>query len=175
MQISFQHIADQEEVLCGAYEQIFSMKIYFEDYLTFIHIFLILDMVGLSKAARSFLLGDQEMCYDGSCEFFLMCWLGGGLIEGGCGGFLFACCKRGHRGGRGASFRDASHIEYSPRNYGPIRNDPSIYLLSLSEIVSSIFCTVLHSFSTLFFVLYLFNSNKFVLILWPIIGIIRYT
>jgi hypothetical protein len=40
------------------------------------------------------LVGDQHQCGSGSCEFFLFCWLSGGTVEGGCGGFIFACCKR---------------------------------------------------------------------------------
>lgn len=39
-------------------------------------------------------VGDQHQCSTGSCEFFLFCWLGGGIIQGNCGGFLFACCLR---------------------------------------------------------------------------------
>jgi len=43
---------------------------------------------------KRMVVGDQHQCGSGSCEFFLFCWLSGGLVEGGCGGFLFACCKR---------------------------------------------------------------------------------
>ncbi|KAB7507291.1 Serine proteinase stubble [Armadillidium nasatum] len=89
---------------------------------------------GLSKAARRFFLGDQEMCYSGTCEFFLMCWVGGGLIEGGCGGFLFACCSRGSRGRGGSSYRDASSQNHVPRNYGPVKNDPSCGITSANRI-----------------------------------------
>jgi hypothetical protein len=39
-------------------------------------------------------VGDQHQCGAGSCEFFLFCWLSGGVVEGGCGGMIFACCKR---------------------------------------------------------------------------------
>ena len=39
-------------------------------------------------------VGDQHQCGSGSCEFFLFCWLSGGTVEGTCGGFVFACCKR---------------------------------------------------------------------------------
>ena len=39
-------------------------------------------------------VGDQHQCGTGSCEFFLFCWLSGGVVDGGCGGFVFACCKR---------------------------------------------------------------------------------
>lgn len=35
------------------------------------------------------------MCADGrSCEFFLMCWMSAGLLDGSCGGIMFACCQR---------------------------------------------------------------------------------
>jgi hypothetical protein len=43
---------------------------------------------------KRMVVGDQHQCGSGSCEFFLFCWLSGGVVEGGCGGFLFACCKR---------------------------------------------------------------------------------
>ena len=41
-----------------------------------------------------FFVGDQDRCLTGSCEFFLFCWLAGGVVEGGCGGFLQSCCNR---------------------------------------------------------------------------------
>ena len=41
-----------------------------------------------------FFVGDQSQCLTGSCEFFLFCWLGGGIVEGGCGGFMMSCCNR---------------------------------------------------------------------------------
>lgn len=35
------------------------------------------------------------MCADGrSCEFFLMCWMTAGLLDGSCGGIMYACCQR---------------------------------------------------------------------------------
>ncbi len=43
---------------------------------------------------KKLFVGDQHQCHSGSCEFFLFCWLGGGVVKGGCGGFLFACCQR---------------------------------------------------------------------------------
>ena len=45
---------------------------------------------------KKLLVGDQHRCGVGQCEFFLFCWLGGGVVSGGCGGFLFACCQRPH-------------------------------------------------------------------------------
>ena len=41
-----------------------------------------------------FFVGDQAQCLTGTCEFFLFCWLGGGIVEGGCGGFMMSCCNR---------------------------------------------------------------------------------
>lgn len=39
--------------------------------------------------------GDDTLCADGrSCEFFLMCWMTAGLLDGSCGGIMFACCQR---------------------------------------------------------------------------------
>lgn len=49
-----------------------------------------------SRPKKKFFVGDQHQCGTGTCEFFLFCWLSGGIIEGGCGGFLFACCQRPH-------------------------------------------------------------------------------
>lgn len=92
---------------------------------------------GLSRATRRLFLGDPSLCYSGSCEFFLMCWLGGGLIDGGCGGFLFACCSRPNvRGGRGQeTYRDDS-TGLIPVNYGPIRNDNSCGLSSSDRLTA---------------------------------------
>ena len=47
-----------------------------------------------SPPQKKLLVGDQGYCGTGSCEFFLFCMLGGGVVESGCGGFLFACCQR---------------------------------------------------------------------------------
>ena len=41
-----------------------------------------------------FFVGDQSQCSTGSCEFFLFCWMSGGIVEGDCGGFLMSCCNR---------------------------------------------------------------------------------
>lgn len=39
--------------------------------------------------------GDDSLCADGrSCEFFLMCWMSAGLLDGSCGGIMYACCHR---------------------------------------------------------------------------------
>lgn len=39
--------------------------------------------------------GDESLCSDGrSCEFFLKCWMTSGLLDGSCGGIMYACCQR---------------------------------------------------------------------------------
>ncbi|XP_021962859.1 prostasin isoform X2 [Folsomia candida] len=74
---------------------------------------------------RRLLWGDSGKCSSGSCEFFLFCWLSGGLVEKGCGGFLFACCRHN------VASQVKSGIGYSPTEppdvpeyYGPVMNDP---------------------------------------------------
>lgn len=48
-----------------------------------------------------FFVGDQSQCTTGSCEFFLICWMSGGIVEGDCGGFLMSCCNRPSKVGYG--------------------------------------------------------------------------
>ncbi|XP_068216461.1 uncharacterized protein [Palaemon carinicauda] len=88
-----------------------------------------------NQSTRRFFLGDPALCYSGSCEFFLFCWLSGGLIDGGCGGFLFACCTRqNQRGQRGhESYRDDSS-GVIPVDYGPVRNDNACGLSASSRL-----------------------------------------
>ena len=50
--------------------------------------------VGVDHPKKRQFVGDQHQCGSGSCEFFLFCWISGGVVEGSCGGFVFACCKR---------------------------------------------------------------------------------
>lgn len=41
-------------------------------------------------------LGGEDYCAPGAtCEFFLMCWLSGGVLENACDGMLKGCCSRG--------------------------------------------------------------------------------
>lgn len=92
-----------------------------------------------TSASRRFVRGDQNMCYSGSCEFFLMCWLSGGLVEEGCGGFLFACCTRPGRAHYSSGLSSGNHFRDDPRglvphDHGPVRNDPSCGLTDTSRI-----------------------------------------
>lgn len=91
----------------------------------------------ISHATKRLFLGDPTLCYSGTCEFFLLCWISGGLIEGGCGGFLFACCVRhNQRGQRGPeSYRDDS-VGLIPVDYGPIRNDQGCGLSVSSRLTA---------------------------------------
>ncbi|KAF2356971.1 Serine proteases trypsin domain [Trinorchestia longiramus] len=81
---------------------------------------------------------DQNMCYSGSCEFFLMCWVSGGLIEEGCGGFLYACCTRPGRAHYPGSFATPPFRDEPrgliPIERGPVRNDPACGLTDISRI-----------------------------------------
>ena len=43
---------------------------------------------------KKILVGDQGQCGTGKCEFVLLCMFTGGKLQGGCGGFLYACCER---------------------------------------------------------------------------------
>lgn len=90
---------------------------------------------GMSRATRRLFYGDPTLCYTGKCEFFLFCWLSGGLIDGGCGGFLFACCsypnQRGQRGHE--SYREGGG-DLIPVNYGPVRNDQGQELSELFKV-----------------------------------------
>jgi len=69
------------------------------------------------------LLGDQSLCATGTCEFFLFCWMSAGLLEGSCGGLLYACCQR--RAAKDTA-KKGEHDENSLLvDYGPVTNDPS--------------------------------------------------
>ena len=52
-----------------------------------------------NRPRQKFFVGDPSQCITGSCEFFLFCWLGGGVVEGDCGGFLMSCCNRPNKVG----------------------------------------------------------------------------
>lgn len=75
-----------------------------------------------SESSRRLFFGDSKICYTDSCEFFLICWLTGGLIQKSCGGFLFACC---HRPGvsQPPPTPYADSLEHPDISYGPVRSD----------------------------------------------------
>ncbi|EDW01789.1 uncharacterized protein LOC6559422 isoform X1 [Drosophila grimshawi] len=65
----------------------------------------------------------------GTCEFFLGCWLSGGLIQGTCNGLLRGCC---HRTAKSANLRSSDYMgntvdltDLPIKNYGPVNNEPS--------------------------------------------------
>ena len=72
---------------------------------------------------RKAFFGDSKLCYKDSCEFFVLCWMTGGLIQKSCGGFLFACC---HRPGRSPEPLTpyADSLEHPDMSYGAVRSDP---------------------------------------------------
>lgn len=73
-----------------------------------------------SRPAQKTFVGDQHQCQTGSCEFFLFCWLSGGVIENGCGGFLFACCQRPRAHGPGGGGSDVIVARVSPEKRSQI-------------------------------------------------------
>ncbi|XP_046631434.1 testisin-like isoform X1 [Daphnia pulicaria] len=76
----------------------------------------------LSESNRRIFFGDSKICYTDSCEFFLLCWLTGGLIQKSCGGFLFACCHRpGISPEPPTPYVDS--LEHPVVSYGPVRSD----------------------------------------------------
>ncbi|XP_055593619.1 uncharacterized protein LOC129744889 isoform X3 [Uranotaenia lowii] len=63
----------------------------------------------------------------GTCEFFLLCWMSGGLLHGSCGGLLKGCCHRTAKSANiGIDTGNTIDLTNLPNNeYGPIQNDPS--------------------------------------------------
>lgn len=92
---------------------------------------------------RRIFFGDSKICYTDSCEFFLLCWLTGGLIQKSCGGFLFACCHRpGVNPDPATPYVDS--LEHPDVNYGPVQRDSRTYCIIPS--------------ASAFFVLFLFTQ-----------------
>ncbi|XP_038217642.1 coagulation factor VII isoform X2 [Zerene cesonia] len=69
----------------------------------------------------------EDVCpQGGTCEFFLSCWMKGGLLEGSCGGLLKSCCHRVAKSGI-LGVQDSNSIEspFEGFSYGPVINDES--------------------------------------------------
>ncbi|XP_043279019.1 proclotting enzyme-like isoform X1 [Venturia canescens] len=72
-----------------------------------------LDTESRKESKRPLWEGDDTLCADGrSCEFFLKCWMSAGLLDGSCGGIMYACCHR----------KDAKAISSSP-DYNTITSE----------------------------------------------------
>lgn len=63
----------------------------------------------------------------GTCEFFVLCWMTGGLLQGTCNSVLQGCCHRtakssnlGPEAGKTFDLTDLPSTDY-----GPVLNDPS--------------------------------------------------
>lgn len=63
----------------------------------------------------------------GTCEFFILCWMTGGLLQGTCNGMLQGCCHRtakssnlGPEAGKTFDLTDLPSTDY-----GPVVNDNS--------------------------------------------------
>ncbi|XP_069364039.1 uncharacterized protein [Maniola hyperantus] len=70
---------------------------------------------------------DNNCSQGGTCEFFIYCWMVGGLLDGSCGSLLKSCCHRVAKAGL-LGVQDFNSIEYTPNegiSYGPVINDES--------------------------------------------------
>ncbi|CAG4958012.1 unnamed protein product [Parnassius apollo] len=71
---------------------------------------------------------DDKKCFQGgTCEFFMYCWMVGGLLDGSCGGLLKGCCHRNSKAGI-LGVQDSNSIDYASNeglSYGPVINDES--------------------------------------------------
>lgn len=64
----------------------------------------------------------------GTCEFFLICWMSRGLLQGSCGGLLRGCCHRTAKSanlGTGDVSNTIDLTDLPNKDYGPIQNDAS--------------------------------------------------
>ena len=63
----------------------------------------------------------------GTCEFFALCWITGGLLQGTCNNVLQGCCHRtaksSNLGAEAGRTFDLTDLPYT--DYGPVINDPS--------------------------------------------------
>lgn len=80
----------------------------------------------------------------GSCEFFLLCWMSSGLIQGSCGGFMRGCCHRtaksANLGSSDSNMVDLTSVK--PKDYGPVINDPSESPKSPPAHLFCVLCTL---------------------------------
>lgn len=79
---------------------------------------------GLGRTPRSEMECQHE---GGTCEFFVLCWMTGGLLQGTCNSMLQGCCHRtakssnlGPEAGKQFDLTDLPSTEY-----GPVINDNS--------------------------------------------------
>ncbi|KAG4077648.1 hypothetical protein HA402_012959 [Bradysia odoriphaga] len=65
----------------------------------------------------------------GTCEFFLICWMSGGLLQGSCGGLLRCCCHRTAKSANLATSDLTNSVvdltDLPVKHYGPVQNDAS--------------------------------------------------
>jgi len=76
------------------------------------------------RPRQKLFVGDPSQCTTGSCEFFLFCWLGGGVVEGDCGGFLMSCCNRPNKVGH-KTIVIQDNFAHPEVNWGNVVSDPS--------------------------------------------------
>lgn len=69
----------------------------------------------------------------GTCEFFLICWMSRGLLQGSCGGLLRGCCHRTAKSANLATSDLTNSVidltDLPVKNYGPVKNDGSEFYI----------------------------------------------
>lgn len=76
---------------------------------------------------------DDTLCMNGRCEFFLSCWMASGLLDGSCGGLLYACCQRPDKEAPKTNDQQATNeLLTLPTHFGPVVNDFSKWLTFLT-------------------------------------------
>lgn len=64
----------------------------------------------------------------GQCEFFVLCWMSSGLLQGSCGGFMRGCCHRTAKSANLGTSDLSNTVDLTNipnKDYGPVSNDPS--------------------------------------------------
>jgi hypothetical protein len=84
----------------------------------------------------------------GTCEFFVVCWMSGGLLQGTCNGLMQGCCHRtakasnlGPEAGKTFDLTDLPSTDF-----GPVVNDASECIDLFSLLSLSLSYTFFHFF-----------------------------
>lgn len=78
-------------------------------------------------------------CQDegGTCEFFVSCWLSGGLLQGTCNGLLQGCCHRTAKStnvGAEAAGKMFDLTDLPNKDYGPVVSDASECIVKFYDL-----------------------------------------
>lgn len=65
----------------------------------------------------------------GSCDFFLICWMSNGLLQGSCNGIMRGCCHRTAKSANSGTNDIVDLTDLPKKDYGPVKNDASEWCL----------------------------------------------